>query len=79
MVEEKVFMQIGGMTCDGCAQGIQHALERTRGVKAVKVNWRSSQGEVTFDTHETSELDILEHPIFQGHYSACLLPSGGYC
>lgn len=79
MAEEKVLSQIAGMTCEGCAQGIQNALKRVKGVNAVKVNWRSGQGEVTFDTHDTSELKILEHPIFQGHYSACLVPSGGCC
>ena len=78
MSEEKVLLQIEGMTCDGCAQTISHSLKRDEGVKQVKVNWRTGQGEVTFDTEETSELDILENPAFR-HYKASLIPSGGCC
>ena len=52
---------------------------REKGVKQVKVNWRTGQGEVTFDSAETSELDILENPVFRRHYKASLIPSGGCC
>ena len=79
MAEAKAVLQIEGMTCDGCAQAIQYSLKRKKGVKQVKVNWRTGQGEVTFDTEETSELDILENPVFRRHYKASLIPSGGCC
>ena len=78
MAEAKAVLQIEGMTCDGCAQAIQYSLKRKKRVKQDKVNWRTGQGEVTFDTEETSELDILENPAFR-HYKASLIPSGGCC
>lgn len=31
MAEEKITLQIEGMTCDGCAQGIQQPLNGQRG------------------------------------------------
>lgn len=79
MSAETIVLQIEGMTCDGCAQGIQHALKRAKGVRAVKVNWRTGQGEVSFDPTETNELDILENPVFRRHYKASLIPSEGCC
>lgn len=79
MTDTTVRVSIQGMTCEGCAQSIQHALKLARGIKAVKVNWQTGQGEVTFDPAETTEADILEHAVFQGHYSACLIPSRGCC
>lgn len=79
MSEGKVLLQIEGMTCDGCVQTITHFLKRDKGVKQVKVNWRTGQGEVTFDPEETSELGILENPAFRRHYKARRIPSGSCC
>lgn len=78
MADTTVTLQIEGMTCDGCAQGIRYALKRQKGIKTIKVDWRRGSGEVTFDTAETSEQDILENPIFAGHYKA-RLNSPGCC
>jgi len=68
--ETKVVLKIQGMSCDGCSQSIEHSLKRQRGVKGVKVNWRTGTGEVVFDPEETKVEDILENRIFQGHYKA---------
>ena len=79
MPEEKAVLRIEGMTCDGCAQGVQHALKRVAGVSGVKMDWRTGLGEVMFDTEVTSEQDILEDPIFLGHYKASLVARPGCC
>ncbi len=74
MAEQTIVLQIEGMTCDGCAQSITHALKRAPGIKQVKVDWRAGTGEVTFDALEADEQDILGHRIFTAHYRASVLP-----
>lgn len=70
MAETTISLLIEGMTCTGCAQGIQQALKRQKGVIAVDVDWRRGTGDVRFDAAATSAQDILDHPIFDGHYRA---------
>ncbi|MBI2886090.1 MAG: heavy-metal-associated domain-containing protein [Chloroflexi bacterium] len=77
MAEQTVQLQIEGMTCEGCAQGIEHGLKRNKGVRRVRVDWRTGLGEVLFDSEATSEQEILENPVFQRHYKATML--GGCC
>lgn len=38
------------------------------------MNWRSGQGEVTFDPAETNALDILNCPILRHGYESALAP-----
>lgn len=78
MADEKVLLQIEGMTCDGCAQTIERSLKRDKGIKKVKVDWRSGAGEIVFDPGETDEQEILENRVFQGHYKA-QISSPGCC
>lgn len=77
MAEEKVLLEIEGMTCDGCAQTVQHALEREKGVKTAEVDWQSGVAEVTFDREQTDEEQILDNPVFGRQYQARL--TGGCC
>ncbi len=79
MAQQTVVLKIEGMTCEGCAQSIQFALKRQRGVKRTKIDWRTGTGEVTFDTEATVEQDILENPVFEDHYKAVLVPGRGCC
>ena len=72
MAEETIVLQIRGMTCEGCAQGITYSLNRSKGVKQVKVDWRTGLGEVAFDPARTGPQEILADPAFGGHYSAQL-------
>lgn len=75
MPETKAVLNIQGMTCDGCSQSIEHSLKRQRGVRGVKVNWRTGVGEVLFDPEETEVEEILENRIFQRHYKAQVSPA----
>lgn len=70
MAETNVKLRIEGMTCDGCAASIEHALKREKGIRRVKVNWRAKEGEVVFDEAETTLDDILDSAIFRRHYGA---------
>lgn len=74
MPETKVALKIRGMTCEGCSQSIEYALKRQKGVKRIKVNWRTGTGEVVFDPEQTEVEDILDNRIFQGHYGAQVSP-----
>ena len=72
MGEQTIMLEIQGMTCEGCAQGITYALKQSKGIRQVKVDWRAGLGEVAFDTALTSPEEILADPVFKGHYSAQL-------
>ncbi len=72
MAEQRILLEIAGMTCDGCAASIEHALQRQKGVRLVKVNWRAKAGEVAFDPEETTVDDLLESSIFRRHYHASI-------
>ena len=78
MAEEKVLLQVEGMTCEGCAQTIERALKRDKGIKKVQIDWRSGKAEVTFSLDETDPLNIVENRVFQGHYKA-KMSSPGCC
>ena len=73
MSETSITLRIEGMTCDGCAASIEHALRRQRGVRRVKVNWRAKSGEVTFASEEVTVDEILQDSIFRRHYAASVM------
>jgi len=50
--------RVGGMTCVNCQNRIEKKLKNTAGVKAVKVNFRTSEASVTYDTAQISFEDI---------------------
>ncbi len=70
MEEQRIVLQINGMTCEGCAQGITYSLKRLAGVKQVKVDWRTGLAEVAFDPGLTDPQEILAGSAFGGHFSA---------
>lgn len=79
MAEQTVYLEIQGMTCNGCAQAIERHLKQDRGVKAVSVDWTYGIAEVTFDPSLTHEERILENRIFQRRYKARLGHPGACC
>jgi sulfite exporter TauE/SafE len=50
--------RVGGMTCVNCQNRIEKKLKDTAGVKAVKVNFKTEEASVTYDTAQTSFEDI---------------------
>lgn len=79
MAEQSVLLQIEGMTCDGCAQTIKRSLKQNRGVKDVRIDWRSGVGEITFDSEATDRERIVQNRVFQRQYKAQLASSGTCC
>ncbi len=70
MAQKTIKLNIGGMTCQGCANTIVRYLEREKGVEEVSIDWKAGSGVVVIDPEVTSEEDILRNRIFEGHYSA---------
>jgi Cu+-exporting ATPase len=50
---QKVTLKLGGMSCTSCAQTIEKALTKTKGVKSVVVNFAAETAYVEFDTAVT--------------------------
>lgn len=57
MVEEKVILQVEGMTCSNCAQTITHRLEK-KGLKDFWVNFEKGEVELE-DLHELTVSNII--------------------
>ncbi len=50
MSKEKINLNISGMTCVNCSNGIENFLKRQDGVIDTKVSFASSEGEFTIDS-----------------------------
>ncbi len=70
MAQKTIKLNIGGMTCQGCAGTIARYLKREEGVEEVSIDWKAGSGVVVIDPEVTSEEDILRNRVFEGHYSA---------
>jgi Cu+-exporting ATPase len=67
--EKEVVLQILGMHCPACAEGIETVLSRTEGVKEVKVNFAGKEAIVKYD-EEKINLDKIKALIKRGGYEA---------
>lgn len=59
MSNEKVNLNISGMTCVNCSNGIEKFLNKDAGVKSAKVSFASSEGEFTIDTEKISKEKLI--------------------
>jgi mercuric reductase len=59
MKEEKLSIEITGMTCDHCAVSIDRMLEQKNGIVSKKVNYPSGKGDITFNSDVISKDDII--------------------
>jgi Cu+-exporting ATPase len=69
MKEKEVILQILGMSCPSCSEGIQTGLARMDGVIEAKVNFASKEAIVRFDEDKIS-LDKIKAAIKRGGYEA---------
>lgn len=69
MREKEVILQILGMSCPSCSEGIQVGLARIDGVLDAKVNFASKEAIVRFDEDKVS-LDKIKAAIKRGGYEA---------
>jgi mercuric reductase len=89
MKENKILLEISGMTCDHCAVSIEKLLEKKKGIISKKVSYAKSKGEVTFDTAVISKEEIINAinevtnynaketiPINFGHFDLIIIGGG---
>jgi Cu+-exporting ATPase len=69
MKEREVVLQILGMSCPSCSEGIQTGLARLQGVIDAKVNFASKEAIIKFD-EDTISLDEIKAAIKRGGYEA---------
>lgn len=58
-VQDKVDLQIGGMTCAACATRIEKGLNRLPGIQTASVNLALETAHVEYDSSEASVADII--------------------
>ena len=69
MKEKEVVLQILGMHCPACAQGIEAGLGRTEGIIGARVNFASKEAFVKYD-EAAIDLDKIKALIKRGGYEA---------
>jgi len=56
----EVTLKVGGMTCSGCAYGIEYALRQKVGVVEAKINYPEGTGIVVYDPAKTTGREIAQ-------------------
>ena len=57
---QRIMMRIGGMTCASCAQTIENALRKKKGVREASVNLATEKAAVTYSPNEISYEEIKD-------------------
>lgn len=58
--EEKMSLDISGMTCDHCAVNIERLLEKKNGILSKKVSYTLGKGEIAFNPNHISKEEIIQ-------------------
>lgn len=61
-------ININGMTCDGCAKGIEKNISDLKGITTNSVNYSNSEGDFTFDETRISKDEIINEIEKSGQY-----------
>jgi Cu+-exporting ATPase len=67
---EKVNLDINGMHCGMCANGIQMMLSVKTGVEKVDIRWETKNGVVEYDPELITLEEILKTVAATGEYTA---------
>ena len=57
---KKISIQIGGMTCQSCANRIEKVLNKKPFVQQAGVNFAAEEAQVLFDSTQVSETEIVD-------------------
>lgn len=57
---KKLIIPIGGMHCANCANTIEKALSKVKGILKASVNYASEKATVEYDDKQTSEFQIKD-------------------
>lgn len=69
----KLILKINGMTCSGCAYGIQHQLQQLNGVTDAKVSFLEGIGEIVYNSDKITKEEIRDS--IKSPYSAIIINS----
>jgi len=61
-------LNIKGMTCDGCASGIENKINSLSGISQNRVSYEKGEGEFSFDEDLTSKDELINEIEKSGHY-----------
>ncbi len=59
MPKEKINLNISGMTCVNCSNGIEKVVKKLDGLENTKVNFASNSGEFTIDTNKLDKTKLI--------------------
>ncbi|HIP44503.1 MAG TPA: heavy metal translocating P-type ATPase [Sulfurospirillum arcachonense] len=59
MSKEKINLNISGMTCVNCSNGIERVVNKMEGLDTSKVNFTSNSGEFTIDTEKLNKSKLI--------------------
>ncbi len=59
MSKEKINLNISGMTCVNCSNGIERVVNKLEGLEASKVNFTSNSGEFTIDSEKLDKTKLI--------------------
>lgn len=57
---ETLNLNIGGMTCGGCARSVRTVIQSLDGVATVEVDWQAGTAVVAFDSASQNAAAIIE-------------------
>ena len=58
-MKEKISLNISGMTCVNCSNGIEKVVKKLDGLENTKVNFASNSGEFTIDTEKLNKEELI--------------------
>lgn len=77
--EERLLLEITGMTCDHCAVSIERLLEKKNGIVSKKVIHQTGKGEIAYNPDVISKEDIIGAINQTNHYKAKETDDMGCC
>lgn len=61
MTQEKIKLNISGMTCVNCSNGIERSVQKISGLKSSKVSFASNEGEFYIDSNLLNKQDLIQN------------------
>ena len=67
IIMNEVILQVKGMTCSHCEMSVKKALKAIKGVKDVKVSYKSGLAEIVVKEGKTSPVELIEAVEAEGY------------
>ncbi|MCK4845520.1 MAG: cation transporter [Candidatus Heimdallarchaeota archaeon] len=67
IIMNEVILKVEGMTCSHCEMSVKKALKAIKGVKDVKVSYKSGLAEIVVKEGKTSPVELIEAVEAEGY------------